>query len=232
MPRSRLIPLGLLAAFGLSAVVLTPALAEPKKCGVPNPTHWAFCYGNGEEMGSQKAEGSGGTAVLVATIGAEARFECEGSTLVAELESSGKGKGTITLHKCKETKPEHCRLTAAEEKEIELHFAESLVGVVKKGEAPEAEFAGTGSGEEIYNLTIEDETSGCTIPAQSYKVTGKQGAELPKAEESQTEHEVVAKKSLSNLKVGGNEASLSSTDKVKLSSSHGGSWAWYIGLGA
>ena len=87
---------------------------------------------------------------------------------------------------------------------------------------PEAAFAGTGSNEEIYNLTIEDETSGCPIPTGGYKITGKQETELPNAEESLNEHEVVAKKSLSDLKIGGNEASLSATDKVKMSSSHGG----------
>lgn len=230
MSRSRLISLSLLAAFALSAVVLTPALAEPKKCGVPSPTHWAFCYNNGEEMTSQKAEGSGGTAILAATIGGEAKFECESSTLVAELESSGHGKGAITLHKCTELKPKHCRLTGEEEKEIELQFAESLTGKLEKGKS-QAEFAGTGSYEEIYKLTIEEETNECMI-AGSYTVNGKQGAELPNAESSLTEHEVVATKLLSKLKVGGNNASLTSTDKLKLSSSHDGSSAWYVGLGA
>jgi hypothetical protein len=222
--------LALLAVFAVSAVILPSALAEPKKCATGS-THWVFCYNNNEEMSNQKAEGSGGKAVLASTIGGEAKFECETSTLVAELESLGKGKGTITLHKCKETLPEHCRLTAAEETAIELPFAESLSSEYKKGVLPEAAFAGTGSGEEIYDLTIEHETSACLIPIASYKITGKQETELPNAEESLTEHEIVAKKSLSDMKIGGNEATLSATDKVKMSSSHGGSFAWYVGLG-
>jgi hypothetical protein len=230
MSRTRLMILALLAAFAVSAVVLTPALAEPKKCATGS-THWVFCYNNNEEMSSQKIEGSGGKAVLAATIGTEAKFECETSTLVAELESLGKGKGTLTLHKCKETMPEHCRLTAAEEKEIELPFTVSLSSEFKKGVAPEAAFAGTGANEEIYDLGIEHETSACVISAGNYRVTGKQGTELPKAEESLAEHEIIAKKSLSDLKVGGNEASLSAADKVKMSSSHGGSSTWYVGLG-
>jgi len=233
MSRSRLISLGLLVAFALSAVVLAPALAEEsKKCGVPTPTRWVFCYGNGEEMGKpvQTISGTGGVAKLTATIGAEARFECKENSLVAELESGGKGGGTITLLKCKETKPLHCRLTAAEEKEVKLSFTESLIGKLEKGKS-EAEFTGTGSGEEVINLEIEDETSECSIPAGKYKVTGKQDAELPNAEEHLTEHEIVATKAGSKLKVGGNEASLSSTTKVKMSSSHEGSWAWYVGLG-
>jgi hypothetical protein len=222
--------LALLAVFGVSAVVLPSALAEPKKC-VTGATHWAFCYNSNEEMSNQLVEGSGGTAILASTIGGEAKFECETSTLTAELESLGKGKGTLTLHTCKETLPEHCKLSAAEKTEIKLAFAESLSGEFKKEVPPEAAFAGTGSGEEIYNLMIEHETSACPIPAGKYKITGKQETELPNAEESLTEHEIVAKKSLSDLKVGGNAASLSATDKVKMSSSHGGSLAWYVGLG-
>jgi hypothetical protein len=230
MSRTRLILLALLAVFAVSAVVLPSALAEPKKCSTGS-THWVFCYNNNEEMSLQKAEGSGGKAILASTLGGEAKFECETSTLVAELEASGKGKGTITLHKCKETKPEHCRLTEAEEKELELPFAESLTSEYKKGVLPEAAFAGTGSSEEIYDLTIEEESSACAIPTGSYKITGKQETELPNAEESLAEHEFVAKKSLSDMKVGSNPASLSATDKVKLSSSHDGSSAWYVGLG-
>ncbi len=120
----------------LSAVVLVPAaVGGPKTCG-SSSTNWVFCYNNNEEMSKQQVEGSGGLAVLVATIGgSEAKFECESSTLVAELESSGKGKGTLTLHKCIETKPKHCKLTAAEEKEIELPFAESLTGNTGNREA-------------------------------------------------------------------------------------------------
>jgi hypothetical protein len=230
MSRTRLIILALLAVFTVGAVVLPSALAEPKKCATGS-THWVFCYNNNEEMGSQAIGGSGGKAVLASTLGGEAKFECETSTLSGDLESLGKGKGTITLHTCKETKPEHCRLTEAEETAIELPFVESLSSEFKKGVPPEAAFAGTGSNEEIYNLTIEHETSACPIPIASYKITGKQETELPNAEESLTEHEIVAKKSLSDFKIGGNEATLSATDKVKMSSSHGGSLAWYVGLG-
>jgi hypothetical protein len=229
MSRTRLMILALLAVFGVSAVVLPSALAEPKKCGVASPTHWSFCYANGEEMTKQLVEGSGGPAVLAASIGAEAKFECKSSTLVAELESSGIGGGRLTLHECSESKPRRCKLTAAEEKEIELTFAESLNGKLEAGKS-EAQFAGTGSGEEIYKLTIDAETGEC-MNSGTYIVTGAQGSELPSAETSAELHEINATKLLSKLKIGGNNATLSATDKVKMSSSHAGSLAWYVGLG-
>lgn len=231
MSRTRLISLGVLVVVALSAIVLAPAMAEPKKCGVPSPTHWAFCYGSGnEEMTLQKVDGSGGAASLTVMFGSEAKFECESNTVVAELEASGKGGGKITLHKCKETTPEHCKLTTAEEKEIELPFGESLTGKLESPGKPKTVLAGGQPGEEFASIGIEDATSACTIPAERYKVTGQQNAELPSAGESLVEHEIVAKKSLSNLKVGGNEASLSATAKIKLLSPHEGS-TWYVGLG-
>lgn len=233
MSRTRLISLGLLTAVLLSVVVLAPALAEEsKKCEIASPTHWVFCYSTKEEMGKpvQKVSGGGGVSMLAATIGSEAKFECKEDTFAAELESSGKGKGTITLLNCKETKPLHCKLSAAEEKEMKIHVSESLIGKLEKPGEPEAEFTGAGAGEELITLEIEHESNECPIPAGGYKVTGKQDAELPKAEESLAEHEIIAKKTGSKMKIGGNEASLSSTAKVKLLAPHEGA-AWYVGLG-
>ena len=231
MSRTRSISLSVVGALVLSGVVLVPAaVGGPKTCGSAS-TNWVYCYGNNEEMSKQLVEGSGGAAALTATIGGgEAKFECKTSTLTAELESSGKGGGRIALHECSESKPKHCRLTAAEEKEIELPFAESLTGKLEAGKA-EAVFTGTGPAEEIYDITLEAETGECT-DAGSYSITGKQGTELPGAETSAEVHEIVATKSLSKLKIGGNSASLTSTDKVKMSSSHGGSLDWYVGLGS
>jgi hypothetical protein len=234
MSRFQLVILGLVAMLVLGAVVLAPAGAEePKKCGVSSPTHWAYCYSSKEEIGNpvQKATGTGGVSLLAGTIGAaEAKFECKEVALVSELESSGKGKGSITLSKCKETKPLHCKLSAAEEKEILISFKEALFGKLETPGSPEVEFSGAGAGEEIGQLEIEHETSECGIVPGNYKVTGKQDAQLPVAEELHVEHEVVAKKSGSNFKIGENEASLSTTLKVKLSSPHEGA-PWYIGLG-
>jgi hypothetical protein len=234
MSRTRLTLTALIGVLALSAVVRATAGAEePKKCGVASPTTWAFCYGvTNEEIGapSQVVSGHGGTAVLAATIGTEVKIECKENTLEAEMKSSGKGGGTLTLLKCKETKPLHCKITEAEEKEVKILLKQSLMGKLEKPGTPEAVFAGAGEGEALVTLNIEDETTECGVPAGGYKVNGKQNAELPKAEEASVEHEFVAKKSLSNFKIGGNEATLSLTDKVKLLSPHEGA-TWYVGLG-
>jgi hypothetical protein len=221
----------------LGAIVLAPAGAEEtKKCGVPSPTHWAYCYGGtNEEMGKpsvQDASGTGGKAVMTGTIGGvSASFECASSSLGAEFESGGKGKGKVILTECKETAPAHCRLSLSEENEIEMHFSQSFAGKVEKSGKPEAVLSGTGGGEEIYDMELEDETSACQIPAGGYKITGKQTSEPLKAETSATEQELVISKSGSDFKIGGNEVTLSDTFKVKLTGTHGGA-SWYLGLGA
>jgi hypothetical protein len=231
MSRFRLISLCLLAALAVGAVVLAPAGAEePKKCGVESPTHWVFCYSSKEEIGKpvQAITGTGGTAKVVASIPTETKIECEKSSLAGDLEPEGTGGGTLTLSKCKMTKPAHCRLTEAEESQIQLDFATSLSGKLKAGDV-EAAFAGTGPAEEIYVLTV-DENGGECAEAGSYVVNGKQATELPSAESSLVEHEMVTRKTGSTFKIGEYNATLTTTLKVKLSSTHVGE-GWYVGLG-
>lgn len=234
MKRFRSITVGLLVVSAVSAIMLTSAGAEgPKKCGVASPTHWAYCYGsNNEEMGgtTQDASGTGGTGKLVARLnGAEAKFECSSTSISEELKAGGKAGGTMKLFGCKETKPANCVLTKAEEKEIELPFAGSLIGKLEKSGDPEAVMAGTGSGEEVGTITIEH-AGECPIPADTYTVTGKQYVEVTKAEEALATHEQVATKANSDFKVGENSASLEGTDTVKLTTTNEGA-TWYLGLG-
>lgn len=235
MKRFRSITVGLLVVSAVSAIMLTSAGAEgPKKCGVASPTHWAYCYGsNNEEMGgtTQDASGTGGIGVLDADIGgASATFECSSTSVTEELEAEGKAKGTMKLSGCKETAPAHCVLTEQEEEEIKLPFKGTLTGKLEKGGKPEAVMAGTGSGEEIGIITIQHSSTECPIPAEGYKVAGKQNVEIKNAEEALGEHEQVATKAKSDFGIGGNSASLEGTDQVKLKTTHEGA-AWYLGLG-
>lgn len=234
MKRFRSIIVGLLVVSAVSAIVLASAGAEePKKCGVASPTHWAYCYGasNEEVSGVQDASGTGGTAKLVADIGgAEAKFECTSTSILEEFEAGGKHGGRLKLFGCKETNPAHCVLTEAEEEEIQLLFKGSLTGKLEKPGKPEATMAGTGGAEEIGKITIQHSNTECPIPAEAYKVDGKQYVEIKNPEEALTEHELVATKANSDFKVGENSASLEGADKVKLTGSHEGA-TWYIGEG-
>src|ERR1700739_3196604 len=234
MKRFRSIIVGLLVVSAFSAVVLASAGAEePKKCGVPSPTHWAYCYGstNDEVSTTQVASGTGGTAKLVADIGgAEAKFTCSSTSITEEFEAGGKGGGTLKLFGCKETAPAHCVLTEGEEEEIQLLSKSSLIGKLEKPGKPEATMAGTGGGEEIGKITIQHSSTEVSIPAEAYKVSGKQYVEIKNPEEALVERELVATKANSDFKVGENSASLEGTDKVKLTGSHEGA-TWYIGEG-
>jgi|HubBroStandDraft_4_1064222.scaffolds.fasta_scaffold34782_2 hypothetical protein len=233
MSRTRLISLGVLAALVLSGIVLTPALAGGGKCGEPGFTHWVFCYGSSnEEMGSpvQKISGTDGVSILEGKIGGStAKVECKKGTFGAEIGLSGTGKGTDHFSECKLLKPTACRLTTAEEENIQGSFTAVLIGKLEVPGKPEAEFTGSGTSEEITTIEIENKTSECA-DAGNYSISGKQDLELPEAEKKLVEHEFAAKKTGSNLKLGGEPASLSSTAKLKLLSPHEGA-TWYIGLG-
>jgi hypothetical protein len=84
---------------------------------------------------------------------------------------------------------------------------------------------GTRSGEELTTLTI---AGGSCIIAGTYTVSGLQTVELPSGKTSLVEHEIVAKKSGSKLKLGTESVSLSSTAKVHLAS--GSSWLIMSGV--
>jgi hypothetical protein len=84
--------------------------------------------------------------------------------------------------------------------------------------------AGTGPGEELTTYTVAG--AACSV-AGTYKLTGLQTVEFPSGEISLVEHEIVAKKSGSKLKLGTEPLSLSSKAKVHLASSS----SWLIMLG-
>jgi hypothetical protein len=228
MSRTKLILLALLAVFVLSAFVLVPALASGgAKCGETGFTKWVFCYGStSEEIGSpvQKISGTDGASVMEAKIGGStAKIECKKGALEAEIELSGVGKGTDHFSECTLVKPAVCRITTAEEENIQGSFTAILIG------KSEVEFTGSGGGEEVTGIEIENKTSECA-DAGSYLIKGKQDIEITEPEKKLTEHEFIAKKTGSNMKLGSEPASMSVTSKVKLLPPHEGG-TWYVGLG-
>src|SRR5262249_9525632 len=124
----------------------------------------------------------------------------------ATLEKLGSLHGLFLLLHCKEEHPMNCRLSASNEKEIDVKFAGQQLSTTL------ILLSGAGSGEEFFTFHIE-EGEGCAIPG-TFKVTGKQKAETPTGATGKLEQEIVAKKSGSGgLKLAGGTASLSNAMK-------------------
>jgi hypothetical protein len=152
-----------------------------------------------------KFEGASGVSLLAATIaGVKFEVECTQDTSTGALEAGGDGSATLLLKTCKESKPVNCSVPET----IEGKLKDKLIG----GETPEEEFEAA-SGETIFEIKLTG--SECAIKG-TYTTTGTQKCELPKASEELVEHEVVCKKSGSSLKISGNAATFSSTEKAKL----------------
>lgn len=214
MSRFRLVLLSLFAAFVLSSAGSGSASAS---CG--GGTGWVYCNSVGKEIGSPPAEilGKSGIGVLEAKIGGAAvRAECKHGILKGQLELLGKRKGFGLGFECKVVEPAGCLMNET----LEGNAEGQLIGPMG---TPREEFTGSGAEERFATVTI----AACAI-AGTYSVTGKQICELPKAEESLVEHEIVCKKSGSKLKVGLEPVTMSSTAKATLTSGE----AWLVMLGS
>jgi hypothetical protein len=155
-------------------------------------------------------EGTSGLSLIAGTVsGVEVRIECPQDTLTGSAESGGHGKSTVLLKKCVVTKPTGCTTNLTIEAKANSTLLESAGKLYE-------ELIGSGASEELAKIVIEG--SGCPA-AGSYALDGKQTCELPIGGEVLVEHEVVCKKTSSNLKMAGNTASLSSTEKVKMTTS-------------
>ena len=159
--------------------------------------------------------GTGGTAVFASHLGgSEAKFECPSNDFNVTLESLGAGTGLILFLGCKETAPVGCELSAKQEKEIDVRFTAQLES------ATLATLTGSKGGSEFTTLEIV----GCSL-AGNYTVTGSQMVEIPEGGTSKVDHEVIAKKSQSKLKLGVELASFSSTTNNAMLS---GGLAWLV----
>jgi hypothetical protein len=197
-------------------VELNPFAA--KECGTGK--HWVVCSDGGGDLAGERLEGTVGLALLASTIGGvEAKFDCLKGTINEESELAGALNGLILFRECTELKPANCKLSAADEKEIDAEFNAQLAsGSLEL-------LTGAGASEEFAKIEIAS-GGGCAVPG-TYALTGRQKVETPKGEELLTEHEDVAKKSGSTLKLGTEVASFSDSGKIKLSS--GLSWLTRLG---
>jgi hypothetical protein len=197
MSRFRLLLLGLLAVLAIGAVASASASAADSCNGGPN---WIFCNDNNEPLLLETVLGTSGTAILASHLGgAEAKFECSSDDFSALLEHLGIGSGLILFLGCKETEPAGCSLSSTE---VHATFTFQTEGTEL------ATFTGNknGTSKEFAQLTV----TGCSVSG-SYPVTGTQMVELKNGGVSKVEHEIVAKKSQSNLKLGVETASFSSS---------------------
>jgi hypothetical protein len=217
MSRFRLILLGLLAVFAVGAVSVGSASADSCNGG----THLVFCKspGNSSLVG-ETVLGTGGLALLGSIIGgAEARFHCPSFDATGTLGELGAGKGLLLFLNCKEEKPAGCKLSAANEKEIDANFKaqQQTTGLALD--------TGSGAGEEFTSLTVESKPGETCATNGALKVTGSQMVETSTtAAVNQT---VTAKKAESFLKLGAESASFNGVALVHLGGANLGS-AWLV----
>jgi hypothetical protein len=234
MSRTRLILLGLLAV--LAAGVVTTASAEPPppsgSCTAPGTP--AYCVaGTPLVSASEKTEStSSGGAVLKATIASvSSEIKCKKDKSKGTIEGGtagtvGKSTATMVFEECEMVAPTSCKLSAADEGEIETTLLKGEL-VMTSGRVEDKLESKTGT---FAGIEIEGKESSCAIASvgkpKSFAVTGSQLCEV---DSSNTEAEMEAathKIKCTNpvgLKIGGNKAEITSEATVKLTS--GKNWS-------
>jgi hypothetical protein len=234
MSRTRLILLGLLAVVAVGAVIASTSGAEPPAGACTTVTSApAYCVAGVPPASPEKFEGTNvGEATLKATVSmVKTEIKCETGKSKGTIEDGaagtvGKSAVTDTFEGCKMIKPADCKLTAADEKEIETaplkgELALTAGRVEDKLESKTGIFAG---------IEIEGKESSCVIAEvgipKSFNVTGSQLCEVDSsntaAETEAATHKIICKYAGSSLKVGG-KAEITSEANVKLIS--GKNWS-------
>jgi hypothetical protein len=219
MSRIRLLLLGLLAVVAVSAAASASASAETCTGG----SHFVFCNDNQEPLTGAAVLGLGGLALLAGHLGGvEAKFDCSDVHFSATLEKLGSGKGLLQFLNCKEEKPAKCKLSTAQEKEIDAKFN------VQQNSVTLATFTGSGTGELFTELVVENKGAEvCAVPGV-YPVTKRQIVSTPKGGSSLVNQEIIATKANSELTLGSESASFSSTTNNAMLSS---GLAWLVMAG-
>ena len=227
MSRTRLILLGLLAVVAVGAVIASTSGAEPPAASCTAVTSApAYCVAGVPPASPEKFEGTNsGEATLKATVSmVKTEIKCEAGKSKGTIEDGaggtvGKSAVTDTFEGCKLIKPASCKLSVADEKEIETSELKGELGLTSsrvedKLESKTGVFAPIG---------IEGKESSCVIAEvgipQNFDVTGSQLCEVDSsntaAEKEATSHKIICKYAGSSLKVGG-KAEIASEANVKL----------------
>jgi hypothetical protein len=129
----------------------------------------------------------------------------------------GASTGLLTFLHCKEETPAKCKLSSAQEEEIDVKFSgktESATKGILQG--------ASGASELFIVLKIENKPGETCPTTGEFAVSGSQLIETPEGRTERTEHEIVAKNTGSMLTFGGNTAKFKTTAKLMLGS--GKSW--------
>jgi hypothetical protein len=219
MTRFRLVLLSLFAVFAVGAFVSASASAE--EC--INGTKPVFCRWPGNTpIHLLKILGESHLAVLASTFGgAEIKLHCPDGLVRGETHLLGLILGEFDFLGCTVETPANCTVGEGTNKLILMLFHIQLLPNLM----PALGLAtGTGPEEELMKMKISG--TSCTV-AGEYKISGLQSLEFPNGESGLVNHEIVAKKSLSKLKLGVEKISFSSTALVHLHSLE----SWLIMLG-
>jgi hypothetical protein len=208
MSRFRLLLLGLLAVLAVGAVSAASSASADSCTG---GTHLVFCNHADEPLVGKTILGLGGLALLASILGgAEAKFHCPDFHVTGTLGNLGAGTGSLVFLHCKLEKPAGCKLSAADETEINANYTAQQETLTL------ALFTGSGAGEEFTSLHVENKGAEKCPATGIFKVTGKQMVETSAG--VTVDQTVTAKKAESFLKLGVEAASFNGVAKVHLAS--------------
>jgi hypothetical protein len=224
--RVRLMFLGLLAVFAVSAIASASASAhgfwrcKEVAAGTGKYENHECIKEGGNKNWERKALGVGETEGVSGTsgvskleskiLGKNITIECKKDTFTGTLEEGGKSRGEVKFKECKVV-----GLAGCEVKEpIEFKFKDLLVG-------PEPGVEDEFKGEEAEEVFVTIEIKICAIKGK-YKVKGTQICKLPEAETWKIIHKIECTPAGSKLKLGENEAKFTSTEEVETTTK----WGW------
>jgi hypothetical protein len=172
-------------------------------------TQSIFCFSNNTEIHLEGGSGTTGLMLFHASAGgAEVKVDCKDGKGKGTFELLGTTKGEVEFLGCSVISPPNCGINNP----VIAKFTSQL----STGTMPATDLiTGAGPDEEFTKATITG--ASCSL-ANTYSVSGLQTVELPNGETSLAEHEIVAKKSGSKIKLGTETGSFSTTAKVQLTS--------------
>jgi hypothetical protein len=199
----------LLGLLGVLAVGAASAASSSSAESCNGGTHLVFCNNLHDLLVGETVLGLGGLALLASILGGlEAKFHCPDFHVKGTLGKLGAGTGLLLFLHCKLEKPAGCKLTAADEKEIDANYT------AQRETLTLALFTGSGTGETFTSLHIENNGAEKCVFTGTFTVTGKQMVETSAG--VTVDQTVTAKKAESFLKFGVEALSFNGVAKVHL----------------